>query len=103
MLATRVWNIRNYLYPLKVQIARHREAFNELVRDSYKIYYALPNKTSRVRYLLTSFHTNEPTIYSANTIIQADAAKINYFEYKADFLLVPTPAQKHQGPSNHKI
>ena len=74
-----------------------------LLGNHIKSTMPLPNKTSRFRYLLTSVQTNYPTICSANTIIQADAAKKNDFEYKADFLLVTAPAQKYQGPSNHKI
>ena len=31
VLETRVWNGRNYQYPLKVHIDRHREAFNDFV------------------------------------------------------------------------
>ena len=35
-METRVWNGHNSKYPLKDHIDRHREAFNDLVRASYK-------------------------------------------------------------------
>ena len=103
MLETRVWNGRNYRYPLKVHISRHREAFNELFRASYQINHLSTNKTSWVRNLLTSVQTNDPTICSSRTTIQADSAKKNDFEYAKGFILITAPAQKHQGTSNHSI
>ena len=103
MLATRVWNGCNARYLLKVHIDRHREAFNDLVRDSYQINYVPPNEMSQIRYLLTSIHTNDTTICSPRTTIQADAAKKIDFESTADFLLITTIDQKHQGLSNHRI
>ena len=102
MLVTRIWNGRNYQYLIKVHIARHREAFNDFVRGSYKIKYFPLNKTTRVIYLLTSVHTYDPTICSFKTTIQADVVKKYDFESATDFLLITEPAQKHQGHSNHR-
>ena len=103
MLVNRFWNGRNSPYPLKVCIARHREAFNELFRASYQINYVPPNEIYLFRYLLTSVQTNDPTIFSAKINIQAYAAKKNDFESVADFLLITAPSQKHPIPSNHRI
>ena len=52
---------------------------------------------------MKSVQTNDPTICSTKTTIQADAAKKNDFESAADFLLITALDQKNQGPSNHRI
>ena len=103
VLTTRVWNGRKSRYPLKVNIARNRESSNYLNSASYQINYVPLNETPRVRYLLTSFHNNDPNIFSAKANIQADAATKNEFESASDFLLITAPSQKHQGPSNYRI
>ena len=94
VLSSRVWNGRNIRYPLRIHVARHREAYNDLVRASYQINYTPPNEASRVRYLLGSIQTADPTICSAKTAIKADPTKKNDFEEAADFLLVTAPVPK---------
>jgi len=101
MLNQRKWNGKNGRYPLKIHIARHREAFNDMERASHHITYTPPNATSRVRYLLNSIETNDPTICSCKTTIQADALKKHDFEQAADFILTQAPKIKTSQP--HRI
>ena len=96
VLTTRVWNGKNSRYPLRIHIARHREAFNDLKRAEAQITYSAPNETSRVRYLLSSIQTSDPTICAGKTTIQADAQKKDNFEEAADFLMTICPASKPQ-------
>ena len=103
LLAERKWNGKNQRYPLKVHISRHREAFNDMSRASDQITYAPPNETSRVRYLLQSIETPDPTICSAKTTIQADFNMKHDFESAADFLIVTAPTSRIQNNSNHNI
>ena len=103
VLSTRIWNGRNARYPLRVHVSRHREAYNDLVRASFQINYTPPNEASRVRYLINSIQTADPTICSAKTAIQADAIKKNDFEEAADFLLITAPAPKANQPRVHQI
>ena len=103
VLSSRIWNGRNIRYPLRIHVSRHREAFNDLVRASHQINYVPPNETSRVRYLLSSIQTADPTICSAKTAIQADPTKKNNFEEAADFLLITAPAPKVNQPKTHRI
>ena len=94
VLNTRVWNGKNARYPLGIHIARHREAFNDMERASDHISFNPPNETSRVRYLMTSIQTQDATLCSCKTAIQADTAKKNDFELAADFILTNMPQQK---------
>ena len=103
VLSNRIWNGRNIRYPLRIHISRHREVFNDLVRASHQINYTPPNETLRVRYLLNSIQTADPTICSAKTAIQADATKKNNFEQAADFLLITAPVPKANQPKVHRI
>ena len=103
LMATRVWNGKNSRYPLRIHIARHREAYNDLMRASQQITYAPPNEASRVRYLLSSIQSTDPTICSGKTTFQADAGKKGDFELAADFLLTICPAPKPQSQGNHRI
>ena len=103
VLSSRVWNGKNSRYPLKVHIPRHREAYNDLVRASHQITYAPPNETSRVRYLLSSIQTSDPTLCSAKTTIQADTAKKDDFEIASNFIMTVAPARKPQQGRNQRI
>lgn len=103
VLSSRIWNGKNSRYPLKVHIARHREAYNDLVRASHQITYTPPNETSRVRYLLTSIQTSDPTLCSAKTTIQADPAKKEDFETASDFIMTVAPAPKPQQGRSQRI
>ena len=69
VLNTRVWNGENARYPLRIHIARHREAFNDMERASDHITFTPPDETTRVRNLLNSIHTSDATIISAKTNI----------------------------------
>ena len=104
ILSNRVWNGKNSRYPLKIHIARHREAFNDLKRAESQIAYAAPNEASRVRYLLTSIQTSDPTICAGKATIQADVGKKNSFEEAADFLMTICPPPKPQaGNTIHRV
>ena len=103
VLSSRVWNGKNSRYPLKVHIARHREAYNDLIRASHQITYVPPNETSRVRYLLTSIQTSDPTLCSAKTTIQADPTKKDDFEVASDFIMTVAPAPRPPQGRNHRI
>ena len=102
VLSSRIWNGKNSRYPLRIHISRHREAFNDFTRAAQQITYVPPNETSRVRYLLNSIQSSDPTICSGKTTIQADAAKKDNFELAADFLMTICPLPKHQG-NTHRI
>ena len=88
---------------MKIHINRHREAYNDLSRASQHIKYAPPNETSRVRYLLNSLQTNDPTIYSAKTTIKADSVKKDDVEMAADFILITAPPPKISSDRTHQI
>lgn len=104
LLAERKWNGKNARYPLKIHIARHREAFNDLTRAGEQIDYSAPNEASRVRYLLQSIESNDPTICSAKTTIRADNNMRNDFENAADFLIITAPALKsNDNNNNHNV
>ena len=103
VLSSRVWNGKNSRYPLKIHIARYREAYNDLVRASHQITYAPPNESSRVRYLLASIQTSDPTLCSAKITIQADPAKKDDFELASDFIMTIAPAPKPQQGRNQRI
>ena len=103
VLLSRVWNGKNSRYPLKIHIAHHREAHNYLVRVSHQVAYIASNETSRVRYLLASIQTSDPTICSAKTTIQADAAKKDDFEAAADFIITVAPNPKPPQGRNQRI
>ena len=101
VLNQRIWNGKNSRYPLKLHIARHREAFNDMERASDHIPFIPPNETSRVRYLLTSIQTQDATLCSCKTSIQADDQKKHDFELAADFILTNMPSNKSSQP--HRI
>ena len=103
ILHNRVWNGKNSRYPIKVHIGRHREAYNDLERASQHITYTPPNEDSRVRYLLNSLQTSDPTICAAKTTIQADPVKKANFEQAADFVLTMIPVNKIPGQRLHTI
>ena len=69
LVLTRIWNGKNQRYSLKRHISNHRDAYNDMVRASQHITYALPNERTRVSRLLTSIVTTEPNICSAKTQI----------------------------------
>ena len=103
VLSERKWNGKNSRYPIKIHISKHREAFNDLSRAQAQIDYSPPNETSRVRYLLQSIETNDPTICAAKTTIKADANMKNDFELAADFLIVTAPTTKFNNNQNHNV
>ena len=103
LLSTRVWNGKNARYSLRFHVNKHREAFNDLDRAKEHIPYVPPNEFSRVRYLLQSIQTTDPTICSAKTTIMADMAKRNDFEEAADFMMITAPEPKPSVKPIHNI
>lgn len=95
VLSSGVWNGKNSRYPLRINISRHREVFNNLTRVAQQITYILLKETSRVRNLLNSIQSSDPTICSGKTTIQADATKKDNFELAPDFLMTICPPPKH--------
>ena len=54
MVQTRVWNRKNFRFPLKAHINKHRESHNGFVRTSQHVNYNPPNEdtgVSRLRLL----------------------------------------------------
>ena len=70
-------------------------------RASQHISYVVPNGTSRVRHLLNSIETADPTICSSKTTIVADSVMKNDFEAAANFLLINAPTAKKE--QTHRI
>ena len=103
VLHNRIWNSKNSRYPIKIHIIRYREVYNDLERASHHLTCTPPNETSRVRYLLNSLQTNDPTICAAKTTIQADDAKKGDFDQATDFILTMMPTQKVMTARLHNV
>ena len=58
----RGWNGKNYRLTIRNHIAKHQEAFNELVRASQFIPFEVPNEHTRVGRPLKSLQTKDPFI-----------------------------------------
>ena len=102
VLNARIWNGKNARYPLRIHVTRHREAFNDMQRASQHITFTPSNETTRVRHLINSIQTPDPTIISAKTNILADPIKKNDFVQAVDFLLQVAPTPKTTA-TNHRI
>ncbi len=98
----REWSGKNFCFPLRVHIAKHREAFNEMVRAAQFIPYEVPNEHTRVGRLIKSIQSKDPSIVSAITHIQGNALQRDDFELAADFLLLTAPKLKDPGSGNRK-
>ena len=99
----REWNGKNYRFPLRVHIAKHREAFNEMVRAAQFITYEVPNEHTRVGRLIKSIQSKDPAIVSAMTHIQGNTQQRDDFELAADFLLLTAPKFKDNGNGPHRV
>ena len=87
MVTQRVWNGKNSRYSLKLHIAKHRDAFNDMVQSSQHITYSLPDGRTRVTRLLNSITSNDTAVVSAKTQILASPTLEHNFESAAEFLL----------------
>ena len=105
VISTQVWNGRSHRYPLKLHVAKHREAHNNMIRASQFIPFDVPNETTRVRRFLASLQSSDPRVIAAKTTILADDAKKGDFEEMANFLLIAAPPLKPQntGGEKHRI
>ena len=94
-VSKREWNGRNHRFSLKLHINKHREAYNDMVRASQHVEYALPNEHTRVGRLLKSITSKEASIVSAITHVHGSPAQRNDFETAADFLLLTSPSNNN--------
>lgn len=103
MVLTRIWNDKNSRYSLKQHICRHRDAYNDMVRASQNITYALPEGRTRVSILLASIATTEPNIVSAKTQILSNVILMVNFEDAVELLLLVCPKRPHEPKTEHRI
>ena len=95
-----IWNGRSSRYPLKLHLAKHREAHNDMIRASVHVAFEVPNEGTRVRKLLQSLQCSDPRTISAKTAILADDnGKKNDFEATANFLMIAAPPSRHDSDS----
>ena len=87
LVTRRIWDGKNTRYVLKTHIARHRDAYNDMVQSSQYITYNLPDNRTRVTRLLNSITSNDTAVVSAKTQILASAQLEHNFEAAAEFLL----------------
>ena len=99
----REWNGKNYRFPLRLHIAKHREAFNQMVRAAQFIPYEVPNEHARVGRLIKSIQSKDPAIVYAMTHIQGNNQQRDDFELAADFLLLTAPKLKDTGSGPHRV
>ena len=95
-----MWNGKNYIFPLKAHINKHREAHNDFVRASQHVYYKPPNEHTRVSRLLKSITASDQRVVLSMTTILANNAKRDDFELAADFFLLTAPQK--QGDENEQ-
>ena len=94
------FGIKSNRYPLKLHLAKHREAHNDMIRASQHIAYEVPNEGTRVRKLLHSLQWSDPLIISAKVVILADeAGKKTNFEAASNFVLIATPPTRQDNDS----
>ena len=106
MVTQRVWNGKNTRYILKTHIAKHRDAFNDMVLSHQHISYNLPDGRTRVTRLLNSITSNDATVVSAKTQILASPQLEHNFEAAAEFLLKccnKKLSQNYQAGQGHRI
>ena len=97
IISNTVWNGRSNRYPLKLHLAKHREAQNDMIRASHHVAFEVPNEGTRVRKLLQSLQCNDTRIISAKTAILADeTGKKNDFEATANFLMIAAPPTRQE-------
>ena len=100
IVSNTIWNGKSNRYPLKLHLAKHREAHNDMIRASQHIDYEVPNEGTRVRKLLHSLQCSDPRIISAKTSILADeAGKKGNFEATSNFLLIAAPPTRQDNDS----
>ena len=88
---------------LRNHIAKHREAFNEMVRAAQFIPYEVPNEHTKVGRLLKSLQSKYPSIVSAVTHIQGNLEQRDNFEMAANYLLLTAPKFNDMTECGHRI
>jgi len=83
------WTGKSARYTLKIHLAKHREALNDLMQVSQNIAYVVPNPQMRVRAFLTSLQSTD------RNIIQSEPRYLNDFEQIAEYILRVCPEKGH--------
>jgi hypothetical protein len=92
-------------FPSDKFIAQHRNAFVSLQAASEHVTYQLPNKHSRVGFLLTAIQCGHAGLQAAMASIKTDQAPtgmINDFEATASHLLPYDPVMKKRTDRSNK-
>ena len=96
LIHTRVWKGQNN-YSLERFINSHRNAFISMQRCAVHVDFQLPNKHTRVGFLLEALQCSDPELRAAIAAINQDAGptgKRNDFEAAVAFLLPTDPVAK---------
>ena len=80
---------------MKIHLAKHRDAFNDMMQVSQNIVYVVPNPQMRVRAFLTSLRSTDMNIVSARNIIQSEPRYLNDFEQMSECILRVCPEKGH--------
>jgi len=100
VVSNTVWNGKSNRYPLKLHLAKLREAHNDMIRAFQYIEYEVPNEGTRVRKLLHILQCSDPRIISAKTVILADeAGKKSNYEAASNFLFIAVPPTRRDNDS----
>ena len=104
LVTRRIWDGRNTRYILETHIARHRDAYNDMVQASQYITYNLPDNRTRVNRLLNSITSNDTAVVSAKTQILASSQFEHNFEAAAEFLMKCCGKKANpKGHNSHRI
>jgi len=85
------WTGKSARNTLKIHLAKHREAFNDLMQVSQNIAYVVPNPQMRARAFLISLRSTDMNIVSARNIMQSEPRYLNDFEEMAEYILRVCP------------
>jgi hypothetical protein len=96
LLHTRIWKGQSN-FTLEGFIAQHQSAYVSMQAAANHVMYQLPNKHSRVGYLLTAIQCSDTGLQAAMASIKTDQTPLglqNNFEVAASHLLHYNPVQK---------
>lgn len=94
MIHSRKWKGQQSNFSLEKYIGQHRTAFVNMGQCATHVDYQLPNKISRVTYLLAGIECMHPPLQAAMALVRSDqdpTGKMNNFEATASFLLPHDP------------
>ena len=98
LLHTQEWKGKSN-FSLEKFIAQHRNAFVSMQQCAEHVAFQLPNKHTRVTYLLDAIHCNDAPLQAEMELVRNDtgpAGKMNDFEATALYLLPHDPVLKKQ-------